>query len=603
MIQLFKTNENTDVYKCQLGDKIRMPILGDMFAGKQEYNFKFVKLPEKSCVESLDTEIEVNNGRLIPFKCSTKGTFKIRVKSYDEEGETQFSVNVDNKPIGKVFKGIASTMSDYIDKILRNFNNSKSWSATSNGNIIEFKQKDDCDQCGQSVNLSIGKYNKVNQNSPNIISQFIATESVVGSICYLLSFDNFKKGNRYTIDGLTVEVSDTDTEKTLRTKFQGDSEYYCIPSSTTIEYSATAGTQSITNTNSPTIRLSYAETDSTYDYYVVKVYDVRQGNIFDINGTRKIVSSSDTQSTINAFFNAYSGRFRITKGTSINAVALSGTILMPNLNTPEISVTVVSPDETRDKDKYNISIAPDVVKGNTYTLGTNYYVAKDGDTSIDVAYGLYGANDYNFFYYAEEGETLDCYATQGFKRDYTNISDVDLISSFVECCEKQSIIFDFEALETGLYQCSISDTSGNELFRSTRIEVLPKVEGELVFFSNTTDAYGIEFDKNDIFSLRLPIFLQDTIPFINEELNENLNGDIVRGKTTIQERRNFVTKSLNSEQHGFLIKVLKCDFVGINGISYQFEGEYSLPQHREGALDIRSATGLLIKNGKINSNL
>jgi hypothetical protein len=183
------------------------------------------------------------------------------------------------------------------------------------------------------------------------------------------------------------------------------------------------------------------------------------------------------------------------------------------------------------------------------------------------------------------------------------LADVSLICSTVQCCDKNSLIFDFDALEVGCYQGFLYDKLNNQIAKTTIIEVVNDLNEELVYFSNETNAYGLEFDKNEVFSLRLPIFLQDIYPFTTEEIDENLNGDITRGKTTIQNRRNFVTKPLSTLEHDFLVKILKCDYLEMQGVVYQFQGEYELEQHREGKTDLRSASGLLIQSGNLASNM
>lgn len=600
LVDIQETNFN-ERYKCKIGDNIRFPVDASLLIRGQEYGFKLLKYIKRDC--DISNAIEVNHGQLVAFKCMSRGTFRIRIKNFDAVGEKQFSVNINNKKLGKTFKSKASSLSEYISKIVANFNKTKGWKVTANSSIITFEQTDDCHECGSPLSISIGSFNTPNQNSPCLEKTFIETEEVIGTKCYLLNFTDFQEGNKFTVDGLTILVEFGDTEQTLRDKIHPDSEYYCIQNSTTISVESDNGLRTVINKNNPRITFTYLSTDATYDYYTIKTFDVRSGNVFDINGTRIVASDTDTQTTIDTFFNAYTNRFRLAKGTAINPVALSGSRLVSNTNNPEIEAILTETTATADMDKYAIAICNDVVKGNTFTLGSNYYVAKEGDTSIDVAFGLYGANSSTFLYYADEGSTLDAYASAGYTRDDSNLADVSLICSTVQCCDKNSLIFDFDALETGCYQGFLFDKLNNEVAKTTIIEVANDLNEELVYFANETNAYGLEFDKNEVFSLRLPIFLQDIYPFTTEEIDENLNGEITRGKTTIQNRRNFVTKPLSTLEHDFLVKILKCDYLEMQGVSYQFQGEYELDQHREGKTDLRSASGLLIQSGNLSSNM
>lgn len=600
LVDIQETNFN-ERYKCKIGDNIRFPVDASLLIRGQEYGFKLFKYIKRDC--DLSEAIEVNHGQLTAFKCMSRGSFRIRIKNFDSVGEKQFAININNRKLGKTFKSKANSLSEYISKIVTNFNKTKGWKVSANSSIITFEQTDDCHECGSPLSISIGSFNTPNQNSPCLQKSFIETEEVIGTKCYLLNFTDFQEGNKFTVDGLTILVESGDTEETLRSKVHPDTEYYCIPNTTTIAISSDNGLRTVINRNNPRITFTYLSTDVDYDYYTIKTFDVRSGNVFDINGVRIVASDTDTQTTIDAFFNAYTNRFRLAKGTAINPVALSGSRLVSNTNNPEIEALLAKTTATADMDKYAISVCNDVVKGNSYTLGNNYYIAKDGDSSIDVAFGLVGASSSTFLHYVEEGSTLACYANTGYTRDDSNLADVSLICSTVQCCDKNSLIFDFDALETGCYQGFLFDKQYNQMAKTTIIEVANEINEELVHFSNETNAYGIEFDKNEVFSLRLPIFLQDIYPFTTEEIDENLNGDITRGKTTIQNRRNFVTKPLSTLEHDFLVKILKCDYLEMQGVSYQFQGEYELDQHREGKTDLRSASGLLIQSGNLASNM
>lgn len=603
MIQLVKSSETNfnQKYKCKVGDKIRFPVDASMMIGRSNYNFKFLEYDTLNCTEL--TESEVSDGRLVPFSCMKRGSFRLRVKNYDSVGEKQFAINIGGKKLGKTFKSSANSLSEYITKIVNHFNKSKGWNVNANGNIVNFRQSDDCYNCGTSVTTSIGSYNLPNQNNPCITASFVETTEVVGNKCYLINLSSFVTGNKFIVNGISVIVEESDTEATLRKKIHPDTDYFCIPNTQTISVGFELGTRIVINNNNPQLKYIYLESDATYDYYKVNSYDVRAGNIFDINGTRIIANSTDTQTEIDAFFNSVSGKFRIAKGTTLNVSAIAGSRTVTNDNLPEITSILVSTTATEDKDKYIVSICSDVLPGNTYTLNDKYYIAKEGDANIDVAYNLVGANSSTFYYYITEGSEIIAIASKGYIRNDSNMADIALLCSSVNCCNKSSLIFEFEAKEIGCYQGLLFNQHNQEIAKTTIIEVVNDIDEELVSFSNDADAFGLEFDKNEIFSLRVPIFLQDIFPFTTEELNENLNGEITRGKTTIQNRRNFVTKPISSIEHDFLLKILKCDYLNIGGINYQFQGEYDIENHRQGSKDIRSASGLLVVNGNIASNM
>lgn len=592
MIKAFDKGQTPNVIKTKIGDSIRIPFDASFLNPKQTYGFKIYK-----------DGIESNNAKLVPFRCSTQGNFKVRIKSFDNSGLKQFSINIDGEQLGKVFRGTALTLNTYTQKILKHFQKLNSWDVTSRGNILQFQQNDDCNNCGKSIDIGLGTYNLPNQNKPKITSEFVATENVIGSKCYQLDFTNIQEGNRYTVQGVTYIAENGDTEESMRIKILGDSEFLCIQNTDILNLSVQNGFRIIQNLNKPRILAKYSNSDATYDYYEINTFDVREGNIFIIGNTQKVASSSDTQITINAFFNAYSGLFRIAKGTAINPTSIASTRTVINSNVTTITGTIVSNTATMNRDKYLITIFPNVQKGNVFVIDKKEYIAKDGDTDVDIAYNLAGANNPTFFYYLNEGLVPNVYCASGYARNKDNIADIQLINQTVCCCDKNSMILEFEANAVGCYNLVIQDANGKDLKIMTSISVLTNIDGEMVYFSNNNSAYGIDFDKLEMFNMRLPIFLRDINHITTEEVLENINGDQSRGKTTIQNKRDFVTKNISTDYHDFMIKVLKCDTVIINDVNYAFIGDYNIDEHRQGLADIRQAKGTLIESGGIDSNM
>jgi len=165
------------------------------------------------------------------------------------------------------------------------------------------------------------------------------------------------------------------------------------------------------------------------------------------------------------------------------------------------------------------------------------------------------------------------------------------------------LIFDFNANELGCFQGVLVDQYKQDIFYTSIIQVDEMVEGEVVEFNNSFDAYNMEFDKLEWFKIRLPIFLNDWTAFTTEEINESISGKQSRGKTTIKKQRGFVTKPIDFTSHEFIMKFLKTENVKINGQSYTFFGEYELESKRNGKNDLRAASGILQENGNLSSNI
>lgn len=600
MIKLFKKGETPNVALCQVGDQLRFPINSDWMIERESYGFKLNKISSENCTEIIN---EVNNGRIMPFNCSVKGNFKLRIKSHDTTGNKQFSIYLDGKQLGKTFRKRANTLQEYINLIVKHFNKLDSWNVTNNGNIIEFQQIDDCWNCGKALTIGLGNYNTLNKNKPCINSEFMGTEEVIGNKCYKLDFSDILEGNEFIINGITTIASKDETEATLRAKILGENQYLCVLNTEDIVISATSGLRTIMNSNTPQVTALYSNSDANYDYYTISTYNVRVGNIFDINGVQKIAGETDTQTTINAFFNSTGGYFRISKGTALNPTALSGRRIVSNSNNPIITATLATTTLTESKDKFLISICSDVQKGNEFVLDRLIYTAKTYDTDIDVAFGLFGSNTISFYYYLPETVEPVLYANAGYSRNYENIADVELLCNKIKCCDKKSIIFEFEGTEKGCYQGVILDNYGSEVAFTSFINVDVDLDSEFVEFKNYSDAYGLEFDKLEWFKLRMPISLKDTSPLITEEILKNTSGQQIRGKTTIETIRNFVTKNVDTETHDFILKALKCDELKIGGVEYSFMGEYGIDENRQGLKDMRMANGQLTLKNDLKSNL
>jgi len=600
MIGIFKKQVEANKYISKVGDVVKYPIPYNDILIDGVYNFKLYKVEKNRCVP---IESEANNARIRPYTSNVKGTFSFRILEFDSTGSKQFAVFVDGEQIGKTFRKSANTLQEYISLIVEHYSKIQGWEVESIGNIIKFTQTDECLRCGKTVSIELGKYAKTNTNKPCITKTFVETLEVIGQTCYILKFKNFMAGNIIKLNGTNYVISEGETQDDLRTKIQGEDLYYCVPNTTTIDLDFELGNRKVTNTNKPKLLVTYDTSDDTYDYYIVNSYDVRAGNIFKINDTEIVVSESDTQTTVDAFFNAYSGKFRTEKGANIYQSTLAGFRIVPNTNSPIFTYEAAKHTPTQDMDKYSITICNDVVKGNRYYLNGLTYDARDGETSLDVAYNLYGANSDTFDYYIKSGATLDAYVNVGYFRDSNNLLKTRLNSSTVVCTNKKGLVLEFEAKRQGKYMGVFTNSYGQDVAYTTLFEVLSDVEGEEVKFSNNSDAYGIEFDTSEVFQIRLPIFLKDKVPFIVENISENTNGEIVRGKTVITNKRQFVTKAIETNLHEEIVKILKCDLVVINGKKYKFVGEYGVDQNRNGAKDLRVANGELTEQENTISNL
>ena len=118
MIALFKNGETPNKILAQLGDEIRLPINAiDLIQG-QNYSLRVDKVVKKNCDLVIE---ERRNATISNFQCTIKGNFRIRVKSFDTTGEKQFAIFIGGKQLGRVFKKTATTINEYVLKIVSHF--------------------------------------------------------------------------------------------------------------------------------------------------------------------------------------------------------------------------------------------------------------------------------------------------------------------------------------------------------------------------------------------------------------------------------------------------------------------------------------------------
>lgn len=598
MIKVSDRLEETGAIKLNMGDILRLPIKMNWLNECQTIEFIMHRSFNEDCTIR---DKEVNFADLVNFKCENQGQFKIRVRGYDTKGFSQFAIYINGKKLGRGFKDRANSISEYVTKIANHYKKLKGWDISTRGNIIVFNQNANCESCGGTVEIRLGDYAVLNTNSPCLNYSYVGLESVIGTKCYSLKIKNILQGNEITVNGIKYIVTANDTIETLTNRILNGKKQYCIPTGTTLTTLSEEGKRTVLNTNNPQITASFDHADSLKDYYLIKVYDVREGNRFSVNNNQKTASISDTVATIETYYNNDGGYYSTEKGVGINPSAITGTRNVTNTSAAIVTFSLVSEVPTANKKKYLVSICEDVRGGNSYTLGNKNYVAKNGDTATDVAYNLVLSNSPTFNYYIDEGTDIISYSDKGFREDERNIANVEAIDKTVICCEKESMIFEFEAKEQGIYFAEFKNESGSTIGFSDRFCVQENLKGELVEFNNEGNSFGFDADISEWFSIRLPIFLRDKTFPTYEEVNENTRGEQVRSVARIGVEREFVVFGVETELHEKIQKVLRSKNLKINGVGYTFMGEYNLSKHREGYSDNRTASGTLKENGLIYS--
>lgn len=600
MIHLFENLTDSNLITLQKGDRLRFPVSMAWAHSCGEYNFEVYKAAKQDC-EQLNKEVLFGN--LVPFKCATQGTFKIRIRNFDAKGVKQFAIYVNGKKFGRGFHGKAESLSEYVDKVVAHYKrNIKNWDIIRNGNIITFKSRHGCDLCGRPVTVGMGDYNILNSNNPCVSAVFVTTEMVTGHKCYSLTLLDIQEGNKIIINGITYTVQKGQTAESMKAWLLNGAEYLCVKNDQTLAITTQPGFRIVSNTNNPRLQLIYSHSDTEKDYYIASAIDVREGNVFNINGIQITADVTDTEETISDFYNSDAGFFTVETGAGTAVSVVPGTRQVNNVNSPTVNATLVISVPDQDMDRYAVNICEDVRGGNYYSLDNKVYIAKSGDTAVDVAYNLAGENISTFSYFKNEGDPLEVNVEKGFQRSESNMADVAPLCDSVQCCDKKSWILEFDARERGCYVALLRNQKGDIVRYSSRIIVKEDAGGEMVEFGNSGDAFGREFDADERFSIRLPIFLNDVVPQVYEEVFDTTSGKQIRGVTRITNQRGFVTDAVSTPWHETILMILKSEHVRIGGVDYSFIGDYSIPAKRPGKADLRSASGILTENGKLISN-
>lgn len=597
MIQAFKKSGEGEVLQLRRGDKLRLPLKMNWAKGCDTFELKAYR--HNSGCSTAQVQ-EVSYADLVNFDCTLKGTFSIQIRDYPKDDQSPFAIYIGEEKFFRGYRGSASSLSEYVEKVFNHFKKAKGWEVSRNGNILNFKSKKPCKLCGFPISIGMGDFRILNTNNPCVSTVSQGEETVTGRKCYSVKISSVVEGNRFVLNGVTYNAGISDTVQTMTDRLTSGNGFVCVPNGQGFTLTASNGERVVRNTNDPKLSLLYNHSDEEKDYYTAVVSDVREGNIFSINGITITASDSDTASTIAAAFNSDGGYFSTDLGSSIAVNVTAGVRRVENTNNPTVSTSLIEDVANSTKDKYSVTICEDVAAGNIYTIDGKVYVAEEGDTSIDVAYKMFGENQSTFAIYKNDGEPLLTSVEVGSRVSGSAAAFVRALTPTVNCCAKDSLIFEFDAVETGCYAFTVTPKIGATMYLNT-INVTDKEDGELVEFNNSSDAYGMDFDTSEWFSVRLPLYLRDFTPTTYEEVFESVHGGQTRGVTRITEKREFVTLPVSTPYHDFIVKVLKSENVRIDGRKYTFIGEYSLPPHRGGIKDSRSASGQLTVNGSVSS--
>ncbi|MCP1384806.1 hypothetical protein [Runella salmonicolor] len=435
----------------------------------------------------------------------------------------------------------------------------------------------------EEFSLGIGDVATQNTNNPSLFVVFAGTVNYPARNSWNVVIENVEEGNIFELNDARYEVGEGDTAESVKKALIGDNERFIIDESEIISIKTTKGFRYVTNTNRPTLELTYFDTVSSKDRYIVTVgSSVRTGNTYQIQASGKPLVSktalaTDTASTIKAALVAVSGYYEVTAGTVPTWAAIVGNEKIENLNEPSLSLTDLQTIAAENKDKYRIVIGSDVTKGNKYVLGDEVYIATSADTAntVGIALGLTSAVDYVEI---KEGGELNGYAVKGNKYTDEDIADIVIVQQPRVLRSNQlflEIDFDLDADKT--YCIQLADWKRDVVLGYSNLidVVLDSDETNIVEVADEFEAMDYEYFERTTQIMRLPVYLRTPLQRSSENRTKLLDGGYRRANTTIEETTQLITHAEDANFHETLAAWLKHTYVWINDESYFSEGEYA----------------------------
>lgn len=434
----------------------------------------------------------------------------------------------------------------------------------------------------EEFSVGIGQVDIQNTNFPAVYVAFVNTISYPAQNSWNIVIENVEEGNIFELNSAKYEVAKGDTVETVKKALIGEKERFIIAQSDTVSIKKTKGYRYVTNTNKPSLNLTYFDTFSGNDRYIVSVgSSVRTGNTFQIQATgkplvTKTAAATDTAATIKAELAATSGYYEVTAGTIPTWSAIAGNEKMENLNEPNLYLNDLQTIAAVNKDKYRISIGSDVIKGNKYVLGAKQYIAKSTDDadSVGIALGLSGAEDY---VEVAQGAALDGRAVPGNKYTDEDIADIVIVQQ-PRVLKSNQLVLEIDIPTTPQTYCiQLIDAKHNVILGYSNLidAVVNAEETNLVEVADEYEAMGYEYFEKLTQVIRLPVYLNTPMQRSQENRTKLLGGGYRRSNTIIQETTELITRAEDDNYHASLAAWLKHTNVWISDKAYFSEGEYS----------------------------
>ncbi len=494
------------------------------------------------------------------------------------------------------FRGQQTDLSDYV-RAIRAFFESYTYSPVlvdEDGTelLVRIEHSERFRLGNANASIGLGDVQETNLNEPRLSVRYTGQRTDPAVTRYRVIVDSdLQPGNVFTLGGKSYTVVRGDSPATVLAALGLTDSTITVNSGTTPAATAAAGSYSQANRNAPGLTLLYQNAASGADHYrAVVTGTVQPGNFYQISAEGQATRSytavtGDSAATVAAYFNTETGNtFPVTTGKLPVGRTDAGSQLLPNTNRPGIRLTSRSEQAARQLDQYQVFIGNSIAAGNTFLLllgeeAPRTSVALSGDQPVDIA-GRLGYDTHPFTVEVPAGESVTGYAEPGPRyQSPANLASVDLLTMPVLQRSLPLVIeINIPATqEPGYYALVLVNQNGDVVAQSNRLQVLSSAKDTaLLRYSDENSVFGIRYQEQGLVQqLRLPIYLQTPALVQSETLGQTPTGRSIRGETRLSAQRTLVTTAQPDSFHRAMWAALKHQYLQIDGVTYQQQGDYA----------------------------
>lgn len=579
-----------------------------------------IRLTKYEWLENVDGKVIINYpsdpiivGNVREQNCNQYTEIKLLIsKVPDGTTYKQFNIVRENgQNVFVTFKGQYTDKTEYIRALKAHF---ESFWATNvfvdvDGNILTIRAyvNGNFYLSDEECTIGLGTSTEQNENNPSIDITDLGTVTIPAKYEYELTVDNIAIGNTLTLGDRTVIVKLGDTEASVKAYLLNGAEKFIVNQSDTFAFGSTLGSYEIQNITKPNVIASFVNRVSSIDHYLITITgEIAEGNIIQVTTPSKLpititVSATDTVATLTALLNPDSGQYQVPVNDVVTINVLEGVKVANNTNELKFEFASQTAVPSKNVKRYRLYINDDIVARNEFKVNGIEYIAKTGDTPINVAKGL-GYTDRSFIVDIPTTETLEVYAIKGNKYGEENIADIKILKQpRVQTSSQVVCEVNFPYLK-GNYLMAIWNKITSEVIAcSNQIKIGNGYNTLMLEYASKGENYNHEYYERGFSQLvRVPICLTTPKREVEENRTLKIDGGFVRNETNVKEYVNFSTKGINTQIMRGLQIALRSQYVTIENQEYYSDGGVNDNLVLEYA-DTGQCSGKLYKQGKLSN--